>query len=305
MPQNDHRQLFHQVTIVGMGLIGGSLGMAIRKQRLAGQVVGVVRRAKTIQEAKRRRALHWGTTNLAEGVRDADLVVVATPLALVLPTIRKIVPLMKPGAILTDVGSTKREIVSGGECAVQRKISVSRSNRAAGKWIHFVGGHPMAGKEVGGIAAADTNLFRGAPYLFTPTKKTHRPALRRLVRFVRKLQVRVAYFSPEEHDALVALVSHLPYVAATALVQSARQEAPAAQLAKIVGSGFRDTSRVAGGHPPLGADICLGNRTAVRKGIARLQRELAHLDRLIQQGDRAKLLRLLRDVGAFRQRVVA
>src|SRR3989338_8321753 len=182
--------LFHRVTIIGLGLIGGSLGIAIRRRRLAKTVVGYSRKPATLRVAKGRGAIHTGTTNLRDAVRNADLVVLATPVDLIVPLARQAARYCRRSAILTDVGSTKGHIVQSLERSLPRHVS-------------FVGAHPIAGSEQRGIDAASKDLFRGSMCILTKTPRTNPRALRAVTRLWKPLVGCVMVMSPARHDRLL------------------------------------------------------------------------------------------------------
>ena len=274
---------FKRVTIVGLGCIGGSLGMALRRHRLSREVVGLSRRAATVRRARQRGAIDWGTTDAARAVHGADVMVLATPVGTIVPYAKRLSRLMKPGAILTDVGSTKAAIVSTLEpwCARRR--------------VAFVGAHPLAGSDQRGIEAAQRDLFAGSICVLTPTPRTNRHALARVQRVWRPLVGRVVVLSPSVHDRRLALVSHLPHVVAFSLVASAEAEARA-----IAPRSFLDATRVAKSDPALWRDILLTNRASVRRAIQALQRRLTAFDRQLARQDAAALTQLLRHAQRLR-----
>jgi len=260
---------FGRVTIIGVGLVGGSLGMALRARGLAREVVGVTRVPDTIPLATQRGAIDRGTVEPLEGVDGADLVVVATPPDDVVPMARRVLPGLRPGAILTDVASVKGEIVR----------SVEAFAGAYGG-VRFVGGHPMAGNEGRGIEAAAADLFEGTVYLVTPTPRTDPAAVARLADLARALGARAVEFDPDEHDRTVAVVSHLPYLVAAALVGISGGAARAA------GPGFLGATRVAGSPIELWAQICRLNREPIAAALRAFRGELAALEAAL--GDDAR-----------------
>ena len=273
---------FKQVTIVGLGLIGGSLGMAIRRKRLARTVVGLSRSPSTLRRAKRRGAIDVGTTDGTRAVRDADLVILATPVDQIVPYGKRLSRVMRPGAILTDVGSTKAQIVK----ALERTLPAS---------IAFVGAHPLAGSELRGIDAATPALFDGAVCALTRTARTDRRALRRLIRFWRALDGRVVTMSPQAHDRVLAGVSHLPHLVAFCLAGAASpRPLPSAP------PSFLDMTRIAKSDPDLWDDILLSNRAALRAAADRFERRWRTLRALLARGDRAALRRFLADAQSTR-----
>jgi prephenate dehydrogenase len=259
--------VFDRAALVGVGLIGGSLGMVLRRRRLAGEVVGVVRAAPAIEAARARGAIDRGTTDADAGVRGADLVVLAVPPDLVVSLARRVIPHLRPGALLTDVASVKAEIVRGVEAALP-----------PGGGAVFVGGHPMAGNEGQGLEAAAPDLFEGAVYLLTPTPGTPPDAVRRLVALIRGIGAVPVEMAPEEHDRRVALVSHLPYLVAAALIGATGDAAPSA------GPAFLGATRVAGSPVPLWAQICRLNRTQIHRALRAFREELSRLEAALDDG---------------------
>jgi prephenate dehydrogenase len=274
---------FRAVTIVGLGLIGGSLGLAIRRRRLAREVIGVGRRAATLTEARRRGAIDWGTRRLAEAARQSDLVVLATPVGVMPALAARLARCVPSGCIVTDVGSAKVAVVS----ALERGLDgVAR----------VVGAHPMAGSEQSGIAHAEEALFEGARCFVTRTPRTDLRALRAVTALWRRLGSHVEVLTPQRHDRLVASISHLPHLAAVCATLAA--EPPALPYAA---GGFRDVTRIAASEPGMWADICVANRPWLGRSLQRFQRHLSQLARAVADGDRRALLAQFRR--AQRERV--
>ncbi len=265
--------IFKKVAIIGVGLIGGSIGEAVRRKGLAGTVTGIGRRASSIKEARRRGAIDEGTLDLKKGVRGADLVIIATPVCLIPVIAGKISPALKRGAIVTDVGSTKSLIVKAVEGCLPKRV-------------FFVGSHPLAGSEKRGVKFAEENLFKGTVVIMTKTKKTKEPAVRKLSRFWSALGVkRVVIKSPEEHDRIVAEISHLPHLAASALIISA-----GARSLEFASTGFKDTTRIAASDPDVWRDICITNKVNIVRSLDRYERCLGKLKKLIKD-NKAEALR--------------
>ncbi len=264
---------FDRVTIIGVGLIGGSLGMALRARNLVREVVGVSRVEKTIAAARERGAIDRGTVDPMAGVAGADLVVLATPPDLVVPMAQRVLPYLRPGAILTDVASVKGEIVRSVEALV-----------GAPSRVMFVGGHPMAGTEGRGVAAASATLFEGTAYLLTPTPRTDPDALERLRSLALSLGAVPVTFEPQDHDRIVALVSHLPYLVAVALVGIGQTATPAA------GPAFLGATRVARSPVELWAQICRLNRGPILGALRAFRDELARLEAALASGDRLETM---------------
>jgi prephenate dehydrogenase len=263
-----------RVAVVGLGLMGGSLAGALRGRCQA--VVGVARRTETIEAALARGLVDQGTTGLASGVRQADVVVLATPVRVILRLLDEIGPLLPDGCLLMDLGSTKAQIVA----------------RMAALPAHVqpLGGHPMCGREVSGIAAADPTLYRGHTFVLAPLPRTSETALALGRALVKAVGAHPLILDPDHHDRLVATISHLPYLLACALVGAAETTAstdPA--MWDVVASGFRDTSRLAASDVTMMLDILLTNRGAVLEALGTCDAQLRHLARLVASGDEESL----------------
>jgi len=264
-----------RVGILGLGLIGGSLALALKGRRGAPEVWGCDRRTETVRRALSAGAIARGCTEAQ--LSACDVVVVCIPVLRAVEAIRRIGPRMRPGAVLTDAGSVKSGIVREGE-------------RAVGKGGFFVGGHPIAGTEASGFSAADPALFRGRSFITTPTRRTDAEALRRVERIWKRAGSSVLLrMDPKVHDHVFAYVSHLPHAVAYALVHSVATLPSNVPLGYSAG-GFRDFTRIASSNPAMWKDIVLQNRTEVLRAIAHYRRNLALLERRIARGDADGLL---------------
>lgn len=267
-----------RIAIVGLGLIGGSLGLALKKiegQELHFEVLGIPRREETLKTALEMQAIDEGTLEIAR-VASADIVFIATPINLILPKLQEIVPHLKSGAIVTDVGSTKGEIVSAAEKMMPKNT-------------YFVGGHPMAGKEVVGIEAAEASLFQDKTWILTKTSKTRKEPLEVLKRIIVKIGAKVLELDPKTHDRVVAAISHVPLAAAASLVNIVADDEEKELMMKCASSGFRDTTRVASGSPVMGVDMFKTNRVAILKLLKDFRAEILELEKLIKSGDEEKI----------------
>lgn len=278
--------LFGRVVIIGVGLIGGSLGMAIKKDHLAQEVIGVDVNVENLKLAKELQAVD-GFSLEYDVVKEADLVVLAAPITVNCDVIAKIAQLLKPDAIVTDVSSTKGSFVTECESFLEGTA-------------HFVGGHPMAGSEQGGVKGADAYLFENAIYILTPTKITNQDALDRMEKLVTTIGSKCLLINPDEHDLLVAAVSHLPHLVASALVNTvAELETKYPLTLSLAAGGFRDTTRIASGNPQLWQEICFANRDQLLHMLRSFQEEV---DQFIQsledekQGQFKAELALAKDV---------
>lgn len=268
---------WRKVTLIGVGLLGGSLGLALRRRRLAGRVVGFVRRPASIGECEAAGAVDAVTLNLQEAVRGADLVVLCTPIAQMPALVKQMMPAMKRGAIVTDVGSVK-----GG---VARTLTTLIA-KAGG---HFVGSHPMAGSEKTGVAAASESLFADAVCVLTPTPRTNRVALRKVEQLWRQVGARTLRLAPDLHDVFVSRSSHLPHLVAAALASCVLDPKHPHEQQLLCATGFRDTTRIASGSPEMWRDIALANRQNLRRALAALNRTLRQLDRALARQDAAAI----------------
>ncbi|WP_346289266.1 prephenate/arogenate dehydrogenase [Sphaerothrix gracilis] len=247
-----------KIGIVGLGLIGGSLGLDLRQQ--GHEVIGISRRAETGDLALQRGVVDAAATSL-EAVAAAELIFVCTPIAAIAPTIQQLALVLPHSAVITDVGSVKTHIVEA----------------ASAVWPNFVGGHPMAGKATAGLAVAEAGLFNQRPYVLTPTALTPPAAMALVLDVVEALGCYSYRCAPETHDRAVAWISHLPVMISSGLIQACLSETDAAvlQLAQqLASSGFRDTSRVGGGNPELGLMMAQFNQSALLQALHGYRQQL-------------------------------
>lgn len=272
-----------RLSILGVGLLGGSIGLAVRSVlNNECTLVGYGHRAASLDTARDIGAIDEGYVEPAQAVRGADLVILCTPVGVFPELLRQIAPALKRGALVTDVGSTKRSVVAHAE-------------RTLPSHVHFVGSHPMAGSDRRGVEFARTDLFQHAICITTPTPRTHARALQQIEDFWKLLGMRIVRLSPEEHDQRLADISHLPHAAAAALV--AMQEDQSLPLA---GKGFMDATRIAGGDGGLWRDIFLDNRDNLKQSLKRLTARLDELVKLLEEED-AEALRAWLDSAAERR----
>lgn len=271
------RKLFNKVAIVGVGLIGGSLGMAIKKRRLAKEVVGLARRKAAITDAIRQKAIDKGFLDAGPAIKNADLVVLATPVKTIIDIIPRIKKYLKPGGVVTDVGGCKEKIVNH----LEKKLP---------KGISFVGSHPLAGSEKKGVSFAQSEIFRDSLCVITPTKKTSPVAIKRIRALWNSLGAKVMILNPRTHDKILASISHFPHVLAFNLIQSI----PAGYL-KFSARGLKDITRIASSDPFLWKDIILMNDRNILKAIDDFQARLTSFKKLIVKKDGRALLNLLKE----------
>jgi len=264
---------FRKITIIGVGLLGGSIGLAARQRRLAKEIAGYARREKTIAEAEKIGALDYATTDLLAAVSGADLVILCTPLAQMPMLLKQFLPALKRGAIVTDVGSVKADVVRELESLVKK----------AG--AHFVGSHPMAGGEKMGVLAAKADLYANAVCVVTPTKKSNAAAVRKVEQFWKSLGARLLRLDAAQHDLLVSRTSHLPHVAAAALASLVLDPKHPKSQVGLCATGFRDTTRIASGSPEMWRDIALANRKNVSQSVDVFVSELKKFQTALKKGD--------------------
>ena len=266
---------FKQVAIIGVGLIGGSLGMILKRDGLADAVVGVGRRIENLKTAVELGAIDRYVSDAKDGVRDADLVILATPVDTYERHLKEWGACLKPGAIVSDVGSVKGALVEQVEKLLPNTV-------------RFVGAHPIAGKEKTGVAAGSVTLFKSARCILTPTKRTDPQALQAIRALWETAGSIVLTMDPILHDKVLGAVSHLPHVAAFALINAlteVQQSTPELDLLAYSGGGLRDTTRIAASSPEMWRDIFLWNRDNLVVQIETYERHLQRLKQFIQAGD--------------------
>ena len=265
--------MFKKMVVAGVGLIGASLALDMRRRRLVKEIVGYGRSESNLRIARRRGIIDsyfLRDSDLPSGV---DFLLMGTPVQAIVPLTEAFLPRLQSGCIVSDVGSVKAEIVKG-----MARILPSD--------IHFVGAHPIAGGEQWGAAAAYENIFLGRRCILTPTRRTQPPALRKMARLWRLVGAKVEIMSAERHDKVLAVVSNLPHMAAYALVNTLDQtKINSVDLKAYCAGGFKDITRIASSRPELWRDICLLNRRAVSRSLANYIRNLARLKRWIDRGD--------------------
>ncbi len=284
---------FERVAFIGIGLIGSSLARVLRRDGLAGEIVACARQAAT-----RAKALELGiadrvTADAAEAVRDADLVVLATPLSAYAAIGTEIALALRPGAIVTDVGSVKQAVI--------RDLLPSLPAS-----VHFIPGHPVAGTEHSGPESGFAELFRDRWCILTPLPATDPAALARLTALWEQAGMRVVTMDPEHHDKVLAMTSHLPHVIAYTIVGTATdlEDSLKSEVIKFSAGGFRDFTRIAGSDPVMWRDIFLNNREAVLEMLQRFSEDLTALQRAIRWGEGDKLEELFSRTRAIRRSII-
>jgi len=268
------------VAIVGVGLIGGSIGLTLRKRGLTGKVIGIGRRASSLRKARAKGAVTTTTTNIARGVADAELIVVCTPVERVVDHVCQAAEACPAGALITDAGSTKAQIVAA--------LDGSPSERLLSD-VAFVGSHPLAGSEKTGPQFAREDLFDSRICIVTPTRRTGPRDFARTVDFWSSLGSTVVKMTPREHDEAVAAVSHVPHVVASILAGSTPK-----QLLSLVSTGWLDATRIAAGDVELWRQILATNRSHVLKSLAKFEKVLTSFRAALESENDAKVAKLLK-----------
>lgn len=276
-----------RVCIVGLGLMGASLAWALRRRRACRQVVGVARRQATASFAWEKGMVDEATCQLAEGLRGADAVILATPVRTVISLLGQIGPLVPEGCIVMDLGSTKQAIVTAMERLPPH--------------VYPLGGHPMCGKEKSGARFADPDLYMNRVFVLTPLDRTGDHALSLALALVQAVGARPLVMDAQRHDRLVAAASHLPYLLACGLVATGETFAQDDSLWTLAAGGFRDTSRLAASDVTMMLDILVTNRTFILEALAAFENHLQELGRLLATEDEAHLCRWLQTIAERRR----
>ena len=267
--------MIRRLSVVGLGLLGGSVAKAAREARLAQEIVGVGRRMAGLEPALHQGAVDRITTDLDQGLDGADMIVLATPVAALERQLPGVWRAASPQALVTDVGSTKAGIVRTAEAL------------AATRPLDFVGSHPMAGSNLAGFAVSRADLFHGATVILTPTDRTPPEAVKRVTGFWEALGGRVTVMDPATHDRAVAAISHLPHFVVDALVAAVVDMDP--KFLEVAARGFKDTTRIAASDPVVWREIFQQNREALGEALGVFRRALTSLERVLDSNDNAAI----------------
>lgn len=265
--------MFKKIVIFGVGLIGGSIALALKKHPEAPHIVGVGRAQQSLQEALDLGLIDSAEKDIASALHAADLVIIATPVAQTPAILKAIRPYLDESTIITDAGSTKSDVMAYARAELGDQVN------------QFVGGHPIAGAEKSGPAAAMADLYLGKNVILTPDAQTSNSALDQVSRLWQQCGAVVSHMSAQEHDSVFAAVSHLPHLLAFALVEDLAKRSNAELLFKFAASGFRDFTRIAGSHPEMWRDIALANKTALLSELRLYQQALSDMTALLEADD--------------------
>ncbi|KQT01766.1 MULTISPECIES: prephenate/arogenate dehydrogenase family protein [unclassified Rhizobium] len=284
---------FETIALIGIGLIGSSIAREIKDKGLAGSVTVSTRSEATLKRAQELNLGDRYTTSASDAVKDADLVIVSVPVGASGAVAAEIAASLKPGAVVTDVGSTKGSVIA------QMKPHMPEG-------VHFIPGHPIAGTEYSGPDAGFIGLFKGRWCILTPLPETDETAKAKLRTFWETLGSMVDDMDPEHHDKVLAIVSHLPHIIAYNIVGTADdlEAVTESEVIKYSASGFRDFTRLAASDPTMWRDVCLHNKDAILEMLARFSEDLAYLQRAIRWGDGDKLFDLFTRTRAIRRSIV-
>lgn len=280
---------FGTVTIIGTGLIGGSIGLGLKKKGLVKRVMGVGHRKPSIDKALKMKAIDEGTTDIGKSVSQADIVILATSVDLIPDLAENIIPLMKESAILTDVGSTKGYIVS----QINKYIKDKRGKNN----LNFIGAHPLAGSEQRGIESARPDLFEDSVCVLTPTDINPEKCVEKIANMWKALGAEIRILKPHVHDEIVAFISHLPHFVASGLTNVVDEK-----HWKFGANGLRDTTRIASGDPKLWLSICKQNRVKIIEALRCFSEEIGSMLRDMEEENDNEILNKLKKAKTLRDK---
>lgn len=266
-----------KLAIIGVGLIGGSLGLCL-KDKLGEQIfiTGLCRSEKSMRQAEELGAVDLATSDLEKVVGDADIIFLSPPVLQIVPMVKKILPYIKSGAIITDAGSTKKFI------SQELKKILPRD-------IYYIAGHPMTGREKSGVTAASKNLFKNKIYVIIKDDSTPPEVREKLMKILRLTEARFTELEIDKHDTCAAIISHVPHVAAAALVTLLNRADDIESCIKLIGGGFKDTTRIASSNADMWADICMTNGAEISANLREVQKILGEVIQAIDDRDRQKV----------------
>ena len=282
--------LFERVAVIGVGLIGGSFALALKSAGACAHVVGAGRSAANLRRALELGVIDSTAPDAVAAAHNADLVILAAPVAQFLKLFREVATVLGPKAVITDAGSTKRDVVTAAHASLGRKVA------------QFVPAHPIAGAEKSGAEAASAELFRGRRVILTPLRENSDSAVKKVHAAWSACGARITRMDAEEHDAILGAVSHLPHVLAYALVHEFASRETGPQLFQYAAGGFRDFTRIASSHPEMWRDICIANSDRLLEELKKYRKKLDAIGKLLEAGDGAALEKLFAEAREARDK---
>ena len=280
--------MFQQLGLIGCGLMGGSFALALKRAGLVKRVVGYSKSPSTTEQAKRLGVIDIAAESALLAVSGSDIVLLAIPVAATEATFKAIRHLVEPGALMMDVGSTKRDVVDAARRVLKDRIG------------SFVPTHPIAGKEVAGIAHADASLYHGRQVILTPLAKTSTDMIQKATDVWASIGSQVLRMTPENHDAAFAAVSHLPHILAFAYFNAVSRQPAGRDFLSLGGPGFRDFTRIAASSPEMWRDILMANREEILKQTQRFRHALDAMEHVVKTGNTEALEALIRSASDAR-----
>ncbi|MGM0602141.1 MAG: prephenate dehydrogenase [Bacillota bacterium] len=275
---------FKEIAVVGVGLIGGSLAAAFRKNSICDKIIGVDIDEENLLKAKKMNIIDEGYIEIGDNLNNSDLIIVAAPVANIIKILGKLNNYEKKEQIIIDTGSTKKEILKKAE-----KIFSGQKNKT------FIGGHPMAGSEKSGVKFADPELFVKAPFILTPPQNMDRKVTEKITKILEMIGSRVYIIDAEEHDRCAAILSHLPHLASSVLLNTVCSEREKEKLYRLAGSGFQDMTRIAGGSPELWQDIFWTNRDNLGDVLGKYIKNLETIKEKLNSDDKNGIYKILKE----------
>ncbi|MBZ4688341.1 MAG: Prephenate dehydrogenase [Clostridiales bacterium] len=280
-------QKFKKVVIIGLGLIGGSIGLALKRRDFAREIVGIDKDSNILQKALELGAIDKAVDDASVDLRGAELMILAVHLDAIERVLKKVAPFIPKGCIVTDVTSVKEKAIE----IIENMLP---------KDVYFIGGHPMAGSERGGIEAADPFLFENAIYVLTPGKNNSGGIVDTMKTFIKTLGAKPLILDPKRHDFLVALISHMPHIVAASLNLTVAELDRSNEALALAAGGFRDTTRIASSHPEMWSSICTGNSVELSRVLTAIRDVLARFQQLIEHGEQDQLKNCLEEAKRIR-----
>jgi len=282
-------KMFDNIAIAGLGLLGGSVALAARKNNLVSEIFGYTRTPETLEKAKNSGIVDRGFLCFSEMVKVADFLVLAAPISINIELAKSIAKI-KPNILFTDVGSTKKSIADAVEKHFKRKH-------------RFAGSHPMAGSEKRGIEQADGDLFKEKTVIITPVRNAEKNTVEKIDEFWRNTGASTVTMDADQHDEICALTSHLPHLVAFLLVEMISKEIHSSEVFACIGSGFRDTTRIAASDQEIWTDIFISNKHNILKSIKNFRTSLENVEKMIKAKDTDALKKWIGEIKEIRQRI--